>query len=97
MIKAKLYNSSNEIRLTGHANFNPGNDIVCSAVSMLAYSYIAFLKNHGYSYGYDDNMYEMHIWALQHDEFIDGAYSLVAEGLELLADQYPENVHIQRA
>lgn len=33
------------IKAEGHALFNPGNDIVCSAVSALFYAFAGFLHN----------------------------------------------------
>ena len=34
-----------DISATGHALFNPGNDIVCSAVSALFYAFAGYLHN----------------------------------------------------
>lgn len=33
------------ITITGHANFNPGNDIVCSAISAISYTILGSLMN----------------------------------------------------
>jgi uncharacterized protein YsxB (DUF464 family) len=34
-----------ECHIEGHAGYNPGNDIVCSAVSALGYALVGALKN----------------------------------------------------
>lgn len=47
MIKVNIATDNDEYRIEaeGHALFNPGNDIVCSAVSALFYAFAGFLHN----------------------------------------------------
>ena len=47
MIKVNITVSDDmyDISAEGHALFNPGNDIVCSAVSALFYAFAGFLYN----------------------------------------------------
>lgn len=40
-------NNFYEYHSEGHANFNPGNDIVCAAVSALSYALLGTLENIG--------------------------------------------------
>lgn len=47
MVKAVFKVSDNEfsLEMKGHADYNPGNDIVCSAISALAYTLVGALDN----------------------------------------------------
>ena len=48
MVKAQFkrgHYGYEECHISGHAEFNPGNDIVCSAVSALGFALIGSLKN----------------------------------------------------
>jgi uncharacterized protein YsxB (DUF464 family) len=50
MVKASFYNVKNKhfaLRILGHAEFNPGNDIVCAAVSALAYTFAGAVQGYG--------------------------------------------------
>ena len=44
-IKVSVKDDEYSIEADGHALFNPGNDIVCSAVSALFYAFAGFLHN----------------------------------------------------
>lgn len=88
------------LRVNGHAGYNPGNDIVCSACSILTFTVwqavhdledekllknIVSFKNDGY----------MSIKA----ELININTSLnvlrgIVRGFEMLADEHPENVEV---
>ncbi|MCR5703001.1 MAG: ribosomal-processing cysteine protease Prp [Eubacterium sp.] len=35
-----------ELRVVGHANYNPGHDIVCAAVSMLVNTYASLVEDY---------------------------------------------------
>lgn len=47
MTNIKITSKSNVYVLVveGHAGYNPGNDIVCSAISALVYTYVCGAKN----------------------------------------------------
>lgn len=46
MIEVKFTEKKNEIQMSGHANYDvPGQDIVCAAASILAYSLAQTIKN----------------------------------------------------
>lgn len=44
-IKVSVKDDDYSVEAEGHALFNPGNDIVCSAVSALFYAFAGFLHN----------------------------------------------------
>ena len=50
MVEIKYVKSTHKyiFELKGHAEYNPGNDIVCSAVSALAYTLLGSLENIDY-------------------------------------------------
>lgn len=90
-------------KMEGHANFNPGNDIVCAAISALAYTLIASLDTIE-----DISIKELNVSSgLLHVEiepFIDEAIQNVADiifdtilrGMELIEVKYPKHVEIQK-
>lgn len=102
MTEIKWYERKNVCGLIadGHAGFNPGNDIVCSAVSALLQTLYAGLeikcgakvvKHQGDGYFeicaeyYDGNRRE-----------VQAVFGSIIVGLELIAQGYPENVKVER-
>ncbi len=91
-----------DITITGHADFNPGLDIVCSAVSMLSYTLMQCLKDA------EDNgcLTECSINTKSGDVYIsvkpeqfyrkllENTVDTIITGFELLADKYPDNVKL---
>lgn len=90
MIRAAF--THNRLTLDGHAGFAPrGGDIVCAAVSALAYALIGALEQ-------QDNIRELvvrpgHITvaAVKEDE---ASFAVVRCGLEQLAARYPQCVRL---
>ena len=91
-----------DIRIEGHAGYHPGMDIVCSAVSVLAYTLMQALKEEderGNMEQYDCRCESgnVHISAAPAEtcrKKIDVIVNTVSIGFMLLADQYPENVEL---
>ena len=83
--------------IVGHAGFNPGNDIVCSACSMLAETYfVSVLKNvehisQAYRHPGD---YKVMFETDADDNVADTIYSTIRNGFKMLADRYPDHVHL---
>jgi uncharacterized protein YsxB (DUF464 family) len=87
-----------EIKIVGHAGYNPGNDIVCSACSILTYTLIQNLINaekedkalriisQDISNGYVCLLIE----PLRHRVYT--IIDVISSGFKLLQDQYPEFV-----
>jgi len=63
-----------KITIQGHSNFSKkGNDIVCSAVSILYYSaYLSFNNIDGVVYNYQDNGKEALLELINYKENIEG-------------------------
>lgn len=102
MTEIKWYERRNVCGLIadGHAGHNPGNDIVCSAVSALLQTLYAGLEikcDAKVDRHQEDGHFEIQA------EFYDGnrrevraVFGSVIVGLELIAKGYPENVKIER-
>lgn len=82
------------LRVTGHAGFRPGNDIVCAAVSALVCALAVAL-----------DALEADVTALRMEPGdvtiaaragggVETAFLVARTGLELLAGAYPENVQL---
>jgi uncharacterized protein YsxB (DUF464 family) len=83
-----------ELTVTGHAGYNPGNDIVCAAVSCLTQSLAAYLDRRDLH----AELSECEIGRgcaiirVQCDMQAREAMLLFQTGAELLAQTYPEHV-----
>lgn len=77
----------------GHAGYaDAGNDIVCSAISMLIQALIAFMENEDFECKYKIN--NGYAWVYGKD--CTEAFMLVKTGLELLESNYPQFVSITK-
>lgn len=85
--------------IRGHAGYNPGNDIVCSAASMLAETYfMAVLKNvekisQAYRHPGD---YKVVFVTERDDKAADIVYQTIRTGFKMLAERYPEYVDLKK-
>lgn len=91
--------SENRITLKGHAGYAEyGRDIVCAAVSALTYSLQESINKLtddtvGFSYAQDETVISFGDISGKGRLLID---SFIA-GIELISDNYPDNVRIDRA
>lgn len=85
-----------EINVSGHAGFNPGNDIVCSAISMLCGALDnACSGKDGYaSSGTDGNGYFRCVYHGKNREII-GMFDMVVGGFKMLAQEYPDYICVR--
>ena len=80
-----------DVEAMGHANFNPGNDIVCSAVSTLFYA----LGNYVLQKDVDAKcVFEKGYSKIQAEGNLHEAYEMFEGGLRLIKDKYPECIDI---
>lgn len=85
------------IRIDGHAGYNPGIDIVCSACSMIAYTLAESLsrqRTNSLETTFEDGHCEIRCCAMDNDDTINTIFDTCMAGFELLADEYPNNVQI---
>lgn len=84
------------LTMDGHANYSDENDIVCSAASAIAYSWLGFLDNF-YPENFSLYMKEGHLGLVveNYKKDLVTAFEVVHIGLEQIAHKYPENVNIE--
>ena len=93
MITIRYNPRRQELRLDGHANYAPrGQDIICAAVSANLYTLLANLPA---------KAARTAVWRPGKVRICAAGrraartFSMVLRGLQVIADQYPEYVHIQ--
>lgn len=97
MIEITRYDGG--LSITGHANYaEPGKDIVCAGVSVLAQTLIASIEE----LTTDEIKYSMQpgTVCIKHGKLSERAQVLVASffvGVEAIAATYPDNVRIDQA
>lgn len=83
------------INLVGHAQYNPGNDIVCAGVSTITETFVRLLSLKGCL---DSNLIkESGVVTLmgETDESIYSYLEFVTTGYSGLANSYPDNVRLE--
>lgn len=84
MIKITL--TKNSLHITGHAQYAPlGKDIVCAAVSILAFTFMN-------TYQVQVNKYGNNIIDLSFDDEVDTKF--IRTGFKLIEEEYPNNVRV---
>lgn len=97
MIRVFSYRKGGYYRLyvTGHADYNPGEDVVCAGVSALVGALMRFAKT-------SPNCKHLRCHAAPGEVFLccrgglGTAYDAVIEGLRQIALQYPAHVCVQQ-
>lgn len=88
-----------ELSIIGHACYDmEGRDIVCSAISGIAYALLGFLANNASEtsdYASQTDSGALLIRSLAGDEKIDAAFEMAVIGLAQIAKDYPDYVQIQ--
>lgn len=84
----------------GHAAYEPGNDIVCSAISALVQTLYAGLEMRCYASvtrQQESGWFDINVAVTEKNrERVKVLFDSVVFGLELIAREYPENVKIAR-
>lgn len=92
---------------TGHASYaEKGKDIVCSSVSILLYTLVESLLKHPEYYGKGGLKYSLETGKAMIDcksknfpmaeDMLDEVFETIVTGFELLAQNYPNNVKLDR-
>ena len=95
MVRISTNEKNMAVKAQGHSGYRPkGQDIVCSAVSILLYSYAAELLRLGAKPDIrdDGDVFEIRPGT---GKGCRPAYDTVITGLRLLADEYPQHVCIK--
>ena len=102
MTKIKWYIGRTVCGLTveGHAGFNPGNDIVCSAVSALVQTLHAGLEMRCHAklkHEQRDGYFNIHVMVDEKNrDRINVLFDSIIFGLDLISKSYPDHVKIER-
>lgn len=80
------------IEIKGHANYNPGNDIVCASCSILAYTLLNTLEVENIPYTVEEESGYMCIETTVNES--EPYFKMVHLGYKSLAQNYPENVRL---
>jgi uncharacterized protein YsxB (DUF464 family) len=88
-----------EIRLKGHAQYNPGNDIVCAALSNTCYMLLNYLLEEEprviESYQDDPGDFRIDINPVVESESLNPILRMFEIGIKQIADNYPKNVSLE--
>lgn len=86
------------LRAEGHAGYKTDgtDDIVCASVSVLFYTLANYLEQIGADdlVGNDEDDFLIECKALFQDEAVHTAFRMTVFGLNLIAEQYPDNVTV---
>lgn len=88
------------VDISGHAGYNPGQDIVCAAVSVLAYTYMQCVRDMEEAGELEKMRLEYMPGKVLVDvtakpiacKHLDSVIEVIETGLELLHHQYPGHV-----
>ena len=92
----ELENKGYDIKVKGHAEYNPGNDIVCSAISQLICTYASLVEDHKEEMKLNKlhlNTGDVHInfeKCIQDVIYLYTAF--IIRGFKMLEDAFPDNV-----
>ena len=95
MTKIIYFEDDDEISvdISGHAGYGKRDmDIVCSAISMLGCTLLAYLEIDHDEFNYIQQ--EGHIWAYAKGANVRTAFHVIMTGYHLLEDNYPEHVEV---
>lgn len=98
-IRWYLENDDFGICAEGHAEYNPGNDIVCSAISCLLQTLYAGLEMQCFTpveHRQESGKFVVSGSVYGYRERFVALFNSILYGLELIAEQYPDNVRITR-
>ena len=97
MTKIVYFENADEVsvEITGHAGYAvEGSDIVCSAISMLIQTLIAYLETDERECKYTIKTGHVFTYAKGHDAKV--AFSVIMTGFWLLQHNYPDYVSVDR-
>lgn len=81
------------LQMSGHAGYNPGNDIVCSALSTLIVTFAETLLQKGIPTVYNITSGYAKV-ECEYTEAVKDIILTIETGIELIAKQYSQNVSL---
>jgi uncharacterized protein YsxB (DUF464 family) len=98
IINAAVRDDYRLLIMQGHADYNPGNDIVCAGCSAVWYSLLGWVANMPEHVTVLDQKNEsegnFHYIRATGDTSFAAAFDMALIGLAQLAQKYPENVKV---
>ena len=97
MTKVTYYEEGDEIsvNIEGHAGYDKiGSDIVCSAISILGQTLLAYLDTDNDVFKYE--LKEGHIWAYAKGKNVRTAFHVIMAGYWLISHNYPNYLSVDR-
>lgn len=84
------------LSMDGHADYSPGNDIVCAGASAIVYTFLGWLANHPGDAVCEEQLVESGRvrLAAQGGELLDIVFEATVIGLLQLEKQYPAHVKV---
>ena len=80
----------------GHADFEPGNDIVCASISALVYALAGTLQNLPHEeLTHREEPGDVMVYCKSGDRAVYGAFLCAEVGLRQIAAAYPENLSVE--
>ena len=87
--------SDNHIKISGHANYSDGNDIVCASVSSIMYTTVnAIMSFDKDAIIYEDNNDVVTIKNIKKDEITNKLIDNMINLFDNLKNDYPKNINI---
>lgn len=87
--------SDNQIKISGHANYSDGNDIVCASVSSIMYTTVnAIMSFDKDAIIYEDNNDVVTIKNIKKDEITNKLIDNMINLFDNLKNDYPKNINI---
>ena len=97
MTKITYYDQGDEISINieGHAGYDKiGSDIVCSAISILGQTLLAYLDTDHDVFRY--SLKEGKIWAYAKGRHVRTAFNVIMAGYWLIQNSYPDYLSVDR-
>ena len=85
------------VEMNGHADYDPGHDVVCAGCSAIVYALANYLRGVG-AERLEERLEpgEVRLEAVG-DGAVAAAFQMAAVGLEEIARQYPEHVQVKKS
>lgn len=90
-----LLNEQNfSMSVIGHAEYNPGNDVVCSACSIITQTFCRYVSDMGFTDAISEEEGTTKIEGKTNSD-IKRILDFIITGYQGLADTYPDNVRLE--
>lgn len=98
VVRAWVKEDAYKLDICGHADYNPGEDVVCAGVSSIAFALLGYLENHrkdmtpesGWSWDHGDVQVQV-----RGGEALEAVFQMALIGLMQIAKKYPNHVRCE--